>query len=109
MGLRRLARRSSRLGPGVTSAGLTSAAPASFTQIGGGAPDTVGNYDEVAGSTYGYFDVGAAVFACVLSWSAIDLPLASRISQQFDVCRLKKSLSERDVLAAHDVIADKDE
>ena len=47
--------------PGVTSAGLTSAAPASFTQVGGGAPDTVGNYDEVAGSPYGYFDVGAAV------------------------------------------------
>jgi hypothetical protein len=47
--------------PGVTSAGLTSAAPASFTQIGGGAPDTIGNYDAVAGSPYGYFDVGAAV------------------------------------------------
>jgi len=46
---------------GVTSAGMTSAVPSTFTQVGGGAPDTLGNYDSVAGSPYGYFDVGGAL------------------------------------------------
>jgi hypothetical protein len=46
---------------GVTSANMTSAVPSTFTQVGGGAQDTLGNYDSVSGSPYGYFDVGAAL------------------------------------------------
>jgi hypothetical protein len=46
----------------IASATLTTAVPSSFTLIGGGSfNNTIGNYDDVPGSPYGYFDIGAAV------------------------------------------------